>query len=89
MSASLSSYRVGSLVFEVLFGQYDPYRPSVLHPADATTLGAHVELRLLVHVDLGDQPAGRRIPPGELDSRPPAAKRYHSTWERMILMRLD
>jgi hypothetical protein len=55
-------------VFAVLFGQYDPERPSVSHPADATTLAAHAELRLLVHLDLGDHPAGRGIQPGEVDA---------------------
>ena len=54
-------------VFEVLFGQRDPYEPGVRRPADATTL-AQAELRLLGHLDLGDQPAPRRIPPRELDA---------------------
>ena len=35
---------------------------------DAATLGAHADLRLLVHLDLGDQVAGRRVPPGEVDA---------------------
>jgi hypothetical protein len=54
-----------------LFRQYDPYRPSVLHPVEgleATTHAADAELRLLVHLDLGDQPAGRQIHPAELDA---------------------
>ena len=58
-------------MFEVLFRQYDPYpyATSVLHPADAAAV-AQAEFRLLVHLDLGDQPAGRRIPPAELDPGP-------------------
>jgi hypothetical protein len=58
-------------VVDVLLGQGDPERPSPLRTMDGTdaaTLGAHAELRLLVHLDLGDQPAGGRIPPGELDA---------------------
>ena len=47
-------------------GSTTPYCPS-LRRADATTF-AQAELRLLVHLDLGDQPAPRRIPPGELDA---------------------
>ena len=46
----------------------DPRRPpAVGHRADATAL-AEPELRLLFHLDLGDQPAGGRIPAGELDA---------------------
>jgi hypothetical protein len=58
-------------VVEVLPGQDGPERPSALHPVDrtdATTLGAHAELWRLGHLDLGDQPAGCRIPSGELDA---------------------
>ena len=54
-------------VFEVLFDQDNPVRSVVSDPADATTLAAHAELRLLVHLDLGDDPAGRGIQPGEVD----------------------
>src|SRR5262249_32202391 len=35
---------------------------------DATTLGSHADHRLLVHLGLGDQPAGRGIQSGEVDS---------------------
>ena len=83
MSASLRSRRVGSLVgSDVLFGHHDPHRPAfrvdhlavadlVLHPAegmDADGVVADAPLRLLGHLDLGDQVARRRIPPGELDA---------------------
>ena len=63
---------------EVLFGHHDPYRPAihvdhlavadlVLQPAegmDAEGVAADAPFRLLGHLDLGDQGAGRRIPPG-------------------------
>jgi len=66
----------------VLFGHHDPYRSPihedhlavadlVLHPAegmDAAAVPADAQLRLLGHLGLGDQGAGRRIPPGELDA---------------------
>ena len=58
-------------VAEMRLLQHDPVRPSALLPVertDASALAAHADLRLLVHLDLGDQPAGRRIPPGELDA---------------------
>ena len=58
-------------VFDVLFDQDDPERACALFPVDgpdATTLGTHAELRLLVHLDLGDQRAGRGIQPGEVDA---------------------
>src|ERR1700738_3882822 len=54
-------------VFDVSFFEYDPYSPCVLHRADATTL-AHAEVRLLLHLDLGDDPTRCRVPPGELDA---------------------
>jgi len=44
-------------VFDLLLEQYDPVRPSTLLPVDGTdttALGAHADLRLLVHLDLGD-----------------------------------
>ena len=47
-----------AVVPEVGFGECDPYG-SALRSADATPL-AYAELRLLVHLDLGDQPAGPR-----------------------------
>jgi len=58
-------------VFGVSFGEHDPERPSAPRPVDgtdATTLGAHAELRLLVHLDLSDHPAGRGIQPGEVNT---------------------
>ena len=83
MSASLTSCRVGSLGgSDVLVGHHDPDRSVVgvddlavadlvLDPADAVDADgvlAHAQLRLLGHLDLGDQGAGRRVPPGELDA---------------------
>ncbi len=63
---------MGSLVCSTsLLEQHDPVRPSARLPVDgtdATTLGAHADLRLLVHLDLGDHVAGRRVPPGEVDA---------------------
>ena len=67
---------------ELLFGHHDPHRPPilvdhlavadlVLQPADAVDarlVAADAQLRLLGHLDLGDQVASRRIPPGELDA---------------------
>src|SRR5207237_9188942 len=58
-------------VFDVSLPEPDPERPSALQPVDgtdATTLAAHADLRLLIHLDLGDQPAGRGIQPGEVDT---------------------
>jgi hypothetical protein len=66
----------------VLFGHHDPRRPPihvdhlavadlVLHPAegmDAEGVVAGAPLRLLGHLDLGNQVTDRRIPPGELDA---------------------
>ena len=34
----------------------------------ADAVATEAELRLLVHLDLGDHPAGRRIQPGEVDA---------------------
>ena len=72
MSASLTSRRVGSLSGpHVLFGQHDPRPPAILHLADrmgAERILVKPPLRLLGRLDLGDQPARRRIPPGELDA---------------------
>jgi hypothetical protein len=39
---------------------------------DTDVVGVDAELRLLGHLDLGDQVARRRFPPGELDARRPA-----------------
>jgi hypothetical protein len=69
----LTEFLQGGLgcVFDVPLEQYDPVRASALLPVDGTdaaTLGAHADLRLLVHLDLGDQVAGRRIPPWEVDA---------------------
>ena len=54
----------------VLFGDHDPHR-SVLQPAqgmDPVGVAAQAPLRLFGHLDLGDQVAGGRIPPRELDT---------------------
>ncbi len=56
---------------QLLFGQYDPGRPAILHPADpmdADRILVNPPLRLLGRLGFGDQPARRRIPPGELDA---------------------
>ena len=56
---------------DVLLGDQDPNRPTALHPRDAvgaTGVAAQAPLRLLGHLDLGDDAARRRIPPGELDT---------------------
>jgi hypothetical protein len=55
----------------MLFGQYDPEWPTALHPIDRTDAATapHADLRLLVHLDLGDHPAGRGIQPGKVDAR--------------------
>ena len=68
---------------ELLLGHDDPQRPLipvdhlavadlVLEPADAVDallIAAGAQLRLLGHLDLGDQVAPRRIPPRKLDAR--------------------
>ena len=58
-------------VLDVPFLEHDPIRPAALRPVDGTdaaALATHADLRLLVHLDLGDHPAGRRIQPGEVDA---------------------
>ena len=53
------------------FLEDDPVRTAAIRPVDgtdATALGTHTDLRLLVHLDLGDHPAGRGIQPGEVDA---------------------
>jgi hypothetical protein len=54
-------------VLDVPFCQCDPHQSFVRRPADATTL-AQAELRLLVHLGLGDDPASRGIRPDEVDA---------------------
>ena len=52
---------------EVLFGHHDPHRPPILQPAqamDAEGVAAYAPFRLLGQLDLGDQVADGRIPPG-------------------------
>jgi hypothetical protein len=56
---------------QLRFGQHDPGRSATLHLADR--VGAHgvlvnPPLRLLAHLDFGDQPTRRRIPSGEIDA---------------------
>ena len=67
---------------DVLFGHHDPHRPAflvdhlavadlVLQPAErmgALVIAVNAPFRLLGQLDLSDQAAGRRIPPGELDA---------------------
>ena len=53
------------------FGEHDPESVPARPPgrrADAAALAAQADLRLLVHLDLGDHPAGRGIQPGEVDA---------------------
>jgi hypothetical protein len=63
-------FAVGS---QLRFGQHDPggRPPAILHLADrmdAERILVKPPLRLLGHLDFGDQPARRRIPPGEFDA---------------------
>jgi hypothetical protein len=67
---------------DALFSHHDPYRALisiddlavadlVLHPPecmDAKGSAVDAQFRLLGHLDLGDQAADRRVPPGELDA---------------------
>ena len=59
---------------EVLLGHHDPHRPPILQPVDgmdAEGVVADAPFRRLPvsgHLDLGDQVARCRIPPGELDA---------------------
>src|SRR6266542_1903354 len=56
---------------EVLLGHPDPHRSPVLQPAegvDAEGVAVDAPFRLLGQLDLGDQGARGRIPPGELDA---------------------
>ncbi len=58
-------------VVEVGFGQDDPNRLAGLPSTDgvgADAVAAKAELRLFVHLDLGDEPTGRRVQPGEVDA---------------------
>ena len=54
--------------YEVTFGKYDPDQSAIFHPADRVLEAEPVlvkpPLRLLERFDFGDQPARRRIPPG-------------------------
>ncbi len=68
--------------FDAPLGHHDPYRPAirvdhlavadlVVRPAEgmrAEGVVADAQFRLLGHLDLGDQAAGRRVPAGELDA---------------------
>ena len=83
MSASLRSRSVGSPVPTLRLGHHDADRSAVLVDDLAVAdlvlqlpnawmpkvVAADPQLRLLRHLDLGDQVAHRRIPPGELDAR--------------------
>jgi hypothetical protein len=53
------------------FGQHDSHPPRILQPADGMDpegVVAKAPLGLLGHLDLGDEPAHRRIPARELDA---------------------
>ena len=68
--AEITQGRFGSGA-EVRFGHEDPHQAAAVKPAQAVQTGgvvAHSPLRLLGQLDLGDQVADRRIPPGELDA---------------------
>ena len=110
MRPSLRSRRVGSLVSDVRFGHHDPDRPAflvdhlavadlVLHLAermDAEGVAADAQFRLLGHLDLGDQLARRRIPPGNsmpaalrTTLRPPSHPTRYSRPQRLAVGQLD
>src|SRR5262249_54553967 len=58
-------------VLDLPFSQDDPVGPPTVHTidwTDATALGTRADLRLLVHLDFGDHPAGRGVPPDEVDT---------------------
>ena len=71
-SASRSSLHAGVAgVVDVSFREHDPNRLPLRPPTDgmlADAVATEAELRLLVHLDLGDHPAGRGIEPGEVDA---------------------
>ena len=54
-------------VLDLRFGQGEAHRRPVFRRADAAA-PAQAELRLLVQLDLGDDPAGRSRQPGEVDA---------------------
>ncbi len=58
-------------VSELSFREHDPDRLPGLPSTDgmlADAVATEAELRLLVHLDLGPHPAGRRFQPGEVDA---------------------
>jgi len=58
-------------VFDVSFCEDDPNRLPVLPSTEgmlADAVATEAELRLPVHLDLGDHPARRGIQPGEVDA---------------------
>jgi hypothetical protein len=58
-------------VVDVPFREDDPDRLPLCPPTErmlADAVATEPELRLLVHLDLGDHPAGRGIQPGEVDT---------------------
>src|SRR5262249_9180612 len=51
--------------------QHDPVRSTTrraIDGTDAAAFPAHADLRLVVHVDFGDEPAGGGVPPDEVDA---------------------
>ena len=57
---------------QLLLGHDDPDRPPILQPVkamDARSVVANAPRRFLGQLDLGDQVAPGRIPPGEVDPR--------------------
>jgi len=58
-------------VFDVSFCEHDTKRLPSFPPTEgmgAEAVATEPELRLLVHLDLGDHPAGRGIQPGDVDA---------------------
>ncbi len=56
---------------DLLFGHHDPHRPAIPQPAEGMEpegVAADAPFRLPGHLDLGDQIAGCRIPPGKRDA---------------------
>ena len=72
-STSRRSDRPGSLAcFDIAFGEHDAIRPTAMLPidrTDATPARRNPTSGTSSIVDLGDDPAGRRAEPGEIDAR--------------------
>src|SRR5262249_21970647 len=56
---------------EMLLGDHDPHRPSIVHPAQAVkseSIVAHAPFRFLGNLDLSDEVTDGRVPAGEIDA---------------------